>query len=305
MEEFKKLWEEVLQEIVLPKGYLNSIRETLSDSLLISKAFQYCVIMRTKEGLEDFLNYHGPNEQFFVSNLTETLNLQNETEENRKRIIIEYLKNAVINNGFISHTTNNLSAENIMKYGFRKTQTTAHTQGVLDELRQIFPEGVFRTDLNFLLDQKERTGWFYDRSPYHFKRYSDGPEWFKRLVGSTNFMRRDYEASKASVIQKMEYYNEPNHKKQQAIEVFNKYWNLYAPTTPHLLLVSIKDNELRPEREIEYVETLDVDKQLEYYTDIYFRITDRNTDKEISPDSIIDIDMYEMQRRMEEGIYKL
>ena len=81
MEEFKKLWEEVLQEIVLPKGYLNSIRETLSDSLLISKAFQYCVIMRTKEGLEDFLNYHGPNEQFFVSNLTETLNLQNETEE--------------------------------------------------------------------------------------------------------------------------------------------------------------------------------------------------------------------------------
>ena len=54
MEDFKNLWEEVLVEVVLPKGYLDGIRESLDDSYLIAKAFQYCLIMRTKEGIKDF-----------------------------------------------------------------------------------------------------------------------------------------------------------------------------------------------------------------------------------------------------------
>ena len=78
MEEFKKLWQEVLLEIVLPRGYLDNKIETLSDEILISKAFQYCVIMRTKEGLEDFLEYRGSITNFFVDKLTKILNIQNQ-----------------------------------------------------------------------------------------------------------------------------------------------------------------------------------------------------------------------------------
>ena len=54
MEEFKRLWEEVLTTVVLPRGYLNRRVETMDDQILISKAFQYCIIMRTKEGLTEY-----------------------------------------------------------------------------------------------------------------------------------------------------------------------------------------------------------------------------------------------------------
>lgn len=305
MEEFKKLWEEVLEEVVLPRGYLTTIRETMSDSVLISKAFQYCVIMRTREGLEEFLESNEPYDKFFSRKITELFHLENETKVNRNEIILFYLKNNIINNGFISHTTNSLSAENIMQYGFRKHQTDAHTQGVLQELKSVFPEGIFKTDLNYLEGQTERTGWFYDRSPYHFKRYSNGPEWFKRLVGSTNFMRRDYEGAKNFILNTMDYYEESSYKKQQALSLLDKYWKIYAPTTPHMLLVNIKYHELRPDAEIAYVESLSLEEQIKYYTDTYFRITDRNTNVEIYPEDIVDIDMYELQRRMQEGVYKL
>lgn len=305
MEDFKNLWEEILIEFVLPKGYLNTIRETMDDSILMSKAFQYCIIMRTKEGLEEFLNYYGPYDKFFKQKLTESLNLQNQSEENKNKIIVEYLKNAVINNGFISHTTNNLSAENIVQYGFRKIQTEAHTQGVLAELKEIFPEGVFKTDLNYLLGQEERTGWFYDRSPYHFKRYANGPEWFKRLVGSTNFLKRDYQGAKNFILNTINYYEVSPQKKQEAISFLDKYWSIYAPTTPHMLLISIKDNEFRNEKEIAYVKSQSIEEQITYYTDTYFRITDQNSDKKILPQNIIDIDMYDLEKRMELSITKL
>lgn len=301
MEDFKQLWEEVLQEFVLAKGYLNTIRETMDDSILISKAYQYCLIMRTKEGLQEFLDYHGPYEEFFSKKISELLLLGEETEEVRNQIISEYLRCNVIDNGFVSHTTNNLSAENLVQFGFNQNQTNAHTQGVLEELKEVFPEGVFRTDLNYLDGQSERKGWFYDRTPYHFKRYANGPEWFKRLVGSGNFARRDYKGAQKFISQTMDYYEESPYKKQQALALLEKYWNLYAPTTPHMLLISVRCNDLRDEKEIQYVENLTPKEKITYYTDTYFRITDRNTEKEIDPSAIIDIDMYELQRRMESG----
>ena len=72
-----------------------------------------------------------------------------------------------------------------------------------------------------------------------------------------------------------------------------------------MILVSTRETELRPDREIDYVKNLSPEQQITYYTDTYFRITDNNTNKEIDPSQIIDIDMYELKRKMEEGIYKL
>lgn len=305
MEDFKNLWEEVLAEVVLPKGYLDGIRETLDDSYLIAKAFQYCLIMRTKEGLQDFLDYHGSYEEFFKKKIIELLHLEKDSEEVQNQIISNFLRCNVIDNGFICHTTNNLSAENITQFGFNQNQTDAHTQGVLEELKQVFPAGVFKTDLNYILSQEERTGWFYDRTPYHFKRYANGPEWFKRLAGSGNFVRRDYKSARNFVANTMAYYEEPSPRIQKALALFDKYWNIYAPTTPHMILVSTRETELRPDREIDYVKNLTPEQQITYYTDTYFRITDNNTNKEIDPSQIIDIDMYELKRKMEEEIYKL
>lgn len=304
MEEFKKIWEEVLMEIVIPKGYLKTRLETMEDQILISKAFQYCVIMRTKEGLEEFLDYNGLATDFFIKLITELLNLQNETEEKRDEIIKNYLKFNIIDNGFVCHTTNSLSAENIMINGFTKRQTDEHTQDVITELKEIFPEGFFRTDLNYILEQEERTGWFYDRSPYHYKRYSNGPEWFKRLVLSSNFTRRDYEGAQRFVLEIMDLYDESLSQKQKALEFLDKYWNIYAPTTPHMLLISTKDNELRNDMEIKSVEELSLREQIRYYIDRYFKETDKNTDKEVLPTNIIDIDMNELEKRMQNNYSK-
>ena len=301
MEEFKKLWEEVLTEIVLPKGYLDGARETIDDQILISRAFEYCIIMRTKEGLIDYLNYHGSSTEFFTNKIIKLLNLENETEENRLKIINSYLKNNIIDNGFVCHTTNSLSADSISKIGFTNRETTEHTQNIISELKEVFPEGFFKTDLNFIAGQKERTGWFYDRSPYHYKRYSNGPEWLKRLVRSDNYAKRDYEGAKQFIMMIMDMYNEPMYKKQQAINLLNKYWNIYASTTPHMLLISTKENDLRNIKEKEIVESLSVKEQIQYYIEIYFRGTDQNTNTEILPSNIIDIDMNEIERKKNNG----
>ena len=296
MNDFKELWEEVLTEVVIPRGYLDTRVELWQDSELISKAFQYCIIMRTKEGIENFLNYKGNITEYFTKKLTELLNLENESVENRNRIIIDYLKHNVIENGYVSHTTNSLYAKDIMENGFTKRETEENTKGVLDELKEIFPEGFFKTDLNYIEEQKDRKGWFYDRSPYHFKRYSNGPEWFKRLTND-GYSRRDYQKSKAFIEMIMDYYHEPEEKKEKAIEFFEKYWNMFAPTTPHMLLVSTKGNELRDAKEIEVVNELSLEEQLTYYTDWYFQGTDQNTEVEILPTDIIDIDMIELVNR--------
>lgn len=290
MDEFKNLWEEVLTEVVIPRGYLDTRVELMQDSDLISKAFQYCIIMRTKEGIEEFLNYNGSYSKFFKNKLTDVLNLENESEETRNIIIRDYLKNNVIENGYVSHTTNSLYAEDIKINGFTKRETDENTKGVLEELKEIFPEGFFKTDLNYIEEQKDRKGWFYDRSPYHFKRYSNGPEWFKRLTNDA-YSKRDYQKAKTFIEMIMDYYCKPKEKKQQALEFFEKYWNMFAPTTPHMLLISTKNHELRQEREIELVNNLTLDEQIEYYTDWYFTGTDQNTEEEILPSEIIDIDM--------------
>lgn len=301
MEEFKQLWEDVLTEIVLPRGYLNKSIETMDDQILISKAFQYCIIMRTKEGLTEYLDYHGNETEFFKKKIIELLSLEELPENIRERIIRNYLKEKIIDNGFICHTTNNISAEAIMNNGFTNKETDGHTQDVIKELKEIFPEGFFKTDLNYIAGQKERTGWFYDRSPYHYKRYSNGPEWFKRLVSSRNYARRDYEASKNFIMNTMNYYQEPPHKKQQALSFLNKYWNIYAPTTPHMLLISTKNNDLRNPREVEVVDTLGIEEQIQYYIELYFKETDQNTDKEVLPSQILDFDMKEIQKKMYNG----
>lgn len=301
MEEFKRLWEDVLTTIVLPRGYLNRRVETMDDQTLISKAFQYCIIMRTKEGLTDYLDYHGNQAEFFKSKITELLSLEELPENIRERIIRNYLKQNIIDNGFICHTTNSISAEAIMSNGFTTRETNGHTQDVIEELKEIFPEGFFKTDLNYIVGQKERTGWFYNRSPYHYKRYSNGPEWFKRLVSSGNYARRDYEAAKSFVMNTMDYYQEPFYKKQQALAFLNKYWNIYAPTTPHMLLISTKNNDLRNPREVEVVDSLGVDEQIQYYIELYFRGTDQNTDKEVLSSQILDFDMKEIEKKMYNG----
>lgn len=301
MEEFKELWEDVLTTIVLPKGYLDRRMETMDDQILISKAYQYCIIMRTKEGLTDYLNYHGNETEFFKNKIIELLGLETLSEEEKNKIIRNYLKQNIIDNGFICHTTNNLSAEAIMTNGFTNRETNEHTQDVIAELKEIFPEGFFRTDLNYILGQKERTGWFFDRSPFHYKRYSNGPEWFKRLVSSGNFARRDYEGAKNFVMNTMNYYQEPPHKKQQALAFLNKYWAMYEKTTPHMLLVSTKNNDLRNPREVEIVDSLSIDDQIRYYIELYFKGTDQNTDKEVLPSQILDFDMTEIKKKMYNG----
>lgn len=296
MEEFKKLWQEVLLEIVLPRGYLDNKIETLSDEILISKAFQYCVIMRTKEGLEDFLEYRGSITNFFVDKLTKILNIQNESNDIKNRKILEYLKSNIIDDGYVFHTTNNLSAENIMKNGFKKDETDKYTQEVIERLRELLPEGFFKTDLNYIESQSERTGFFYDRSPAHFKRYSNGPEWFKRLVQSSNFIRRDYEGAQKFVMQIMDMYNQPMEKKREVLIFLDGLWKIYAPTTPHMLLISTKDNDLRLDKEIQIVDGLTPVEQISYYLEIYFKGEDYNTTKEVSASSIIDIDISKIQK---------
>lgn len=305
MEEFKKLWQEVLLEIILPRGYLDNKIETLSDEMLISKAFQYCIIMRTKDGLETFLEYRGSITNFFVEKIIKTLNIQNEADDIKNKKILEYLKHNIIDNGYVCHTTNNLSAENIMKNGFKSNEIDRYTQEVIEKLKILLPKEIFKTDLNYVDGQTERKGWFYDRSPVHFKRYSNGPEWFKRLVQSSNFIRRDYEGAQNFVMQIMGMYNQSLEKKQKVLQFLDELWNMYAPTTPHMLLISTKDSDLRADKEIEIVNSLTLSEQINYYLELYFRGEDYNTDREIPVSNIIDIDMHKLEELFKNEVFRL
>ena len=57
MDEFKRLWKNVLNNIIILSGYLNIRAEIFDDQMLILKASQYCITMRAKEGIEEYLNY--------------------------------------------------------------------------------------------------------------------------------------------------------------------------------------------------------------------------------------------------------
>ena len=85
MDEFKELWEQVLVKYVFP--HMNDI---VSYGNIMAKAFQYCVIMRTDEGIEEFLDYNDVDySQFFRYKIINLLGLKDEPESDKK--VVEYL----------------------------------------------------------------------------------------------------------------------------------------------------------------------------------------------------------------------
>lgn len=166
MDEFKELWEQVLVKYVFP--HMNDI---VSYGNIMAKAFQYCVIMRTDEGIEEFLDYNDVDySQFFRYKIINLLGLKDEPESDKK--VVEYLLNQVYENGFVVHTTNSYAAENIASNGFNVEGVKENTSSIYDELKAVFPESFFATDLNYLKSQaNEDNGWFFDHSPVHFIRY--------------------------------------------------------------------------------------------------------------------------------------
>lgn len=82
---------------------------------------------------------------------------------------------------------------------------------------------------------------------------------------------------------------QPQEKVEKAITIFNKYWDIYKDSTPHLLLIST-ETDLRPEQEL-IIDKLPLDRKLDYYTRLYFTVTDRNSNLSIDPSKIIDIDV--------------
>ena len=65
MESFKKLYVEALNKYVFPKNIFYNMVETMDDSELMAKVFEYCVIMRKTEGLDEYLSYRGDKTEFF------------------------------------------------------------------------------------------------------------------------------------------------------------------------------------------------------------------------------------------------
>lgn len=288
--EFRDLFVDTLKRYLIPMGVFRNRMEMWEDSDRLAKAFIYCLILRTNEGIDDFFEYSGDNTIFFKKKICEKLGLENDNSDECLTIIRDYLYEVIIRDGYVVHSTNSYYADLINQSGFVINDTDGKTTGVLKELKEIFPEGFFKTDLNFLNGQKgDRAGWYYDRTPLHFKRYCNGPEWFKRLTHGA-YLSRDYVEARSFIEMIMSDYHEPYDKKIKAIEFLDKYWKIFAPTTPHLLFISTKSNDLRDEKEVGFVENLDLESQISYFTDTYFRINDQSSVIEIRPEDIYDID---------------
>ena len=295
MESFKKLYVEALNKYVFPKNIFYNMVETMDDSELMAKVFEYCVIMRKTEGLDEYLSYRGDKTEFFKQKIADEFGIVNMDSEEGLTFIRDYLKEKVLDDGYVCHTTNGLYSESIMRSGLTYQENKNQTSNVLEEMKSIFPETFFKTDLNYLEGQTDdREGWYYDRTPYHYKRYRNGPEWFKRLTNN-NYSVRNYEGAKKFILMIMNDANASEEKKEKALQFLDKYWQKFAPTTPHLLLISTKGHELRPKEEQEILVNLDLETQIKYLTDYYFRMTDQVTKETIPPEDIIDLDMYELE----------
>lgn len=301
MSNFEELYKSALKRYAIPNGIFN--RRDSEERM--ARIFEYCIMMRTTEGIEDYINVKAENKVKFIMNkIAERLGLSNISSEENLKIIEAYLIENVLKNGFVAHTTNSKSAQDIMSDGFSLGENKNNTTSVLEEMKEIFPAGFFLTDLNFLENQKEnREGWYYDRTPLHFARYKDSPEWFKRLTHEA-YTKRNYEEAVAWITQVMDYYHESKEKKDRALEFLNKYWSIYAPTTPHILLVSTKDKDLRTEREKEYVEQLSIKERIRYYIEFYFMFTDQSSKEFIPPEDIIDIDYNQLVKEYQETEHK-
>lgn len=128
----------------------------------------------------------------------------------------------------------------------------------------------------------------------------NGPEWFKRFTHE-HYNTRDYDGSKNFIINVI-MRNEPDDKKEQALKILNKYWQKYAPSTPHMLLVKAKNIFEIKELVMSIMEKFSVDDQIKILTIPFFRAVNKNTKSVIYPDEIIDIDMTQLKMKYEDQV---
>lgn len=288
---FKEIFIDALKKYVIPKGIFGHTRELSEDVNVLMRTFIYCLIMRKSEGVDEFLQYSGKNSDYFKMMIAQELNLPDITSDESLLAIRNFLHGRVIKNGYVVHSTNSYYAGIIKENGLNATDTIKEATSVLEEIKSIFPAEFIATDINYLDNQvKAQTGWFYDRTPAHYKRYSNGPEWFKRLTNG-GYTSRDYNASLAFINKIMEYYNATVSDKNSAKNFLDKYWQIFAPTTPHLLLVSSRNFDFRPDKEKKIDDALTISEQIQYLTESYFRVMDQSCHESISSEDIEDIDM--------------
>ena len=288
---FKEIFIEALKKYVIPKGIFDYKRELSGDIDLLTRTFIYCLIMRRSEGVDEFLQYGGRSSDYFKMKIAQELNLPDITSEESLLAIRSFLYDRVIKNGYVVHSTNSYYANIIRENGINVSDGLRESSDILGEIESIFPSEFIRTDINYLDSQvKAKSGWFYDRTPAHFKRYSNGPEWFKRLTNG-GYTTRDYNASLAFINKIMEYYNATVSDKNSAKRFLDKYWQIFAPTTPHLLLISSKGYDFRPDKEKKIDDVLTLSEQIQYLTESYFRVENQSCEENISKDNIEDIDI--------------
>lgn len=98
----------------------------------MARIFEYCVIMRTTDGIEDYLNEGIDRKVECLKNKTaEVLSLLDTISEISLKVIESYLKKKVIENGYIAHTTNSKSVSDIMAYGLSFDENARSATAVL------------------------------------------------------------------------------------------------------------------------------------------------------------------------------
>lgn len=285
---FKDIYEEALKKYVFPAREQANV--FVDKNLFFSKAFIYCLIMRKSDGLDGFFAWKYENDKFFKLKIMEELKLPDATSEESLVAIRDFLYSRVIEDGYVVHSTNSYYANIIVTNGFDAQKTQETTDKLISEIKSIFPSGFLKTDLNYLVSQtNERSGWFYERSPYWCLSYCNGPEWFVRLTNN-GYRRRNYEDSKNFIGMIMEHYDCSTEETAKAFAFFDQYWNLLTSSTRCMVLVSTKSQDLRPSNEKVFCSQLSIQEQIDYLTRSYFLVSDSSSLVSFPPSEINVID---------------
>lgn len=231
--------------------------ESESIENMLVQAFNYCIILNDKAGIEEFLEIKDDKRKFEVlkSKVALKLGIKPDQIEENKDEIYKCIYNACNENGFVYHITNSVAEAEIKKAGLSggnriwKNEEILRINNIYEKYNLHWPLGWAASDV-----KANKKGWFCDYSPTGIPHYSGSPEWMGEFCGNSimyngkvipekrnAFRNRDYDIALENIecIQQKVGFSQADA--QEVNIFFNKYWNIYKDAVPRAILVPRKE----------------------------------------------------------------
>ena len=244
---------------------------------MLVQAFNYCIILKNKAGIEEFLEIKDDKTKFELlkNKVALKLGIHPDQIEEKKDEIYKYIYDSCNENGFVYHITNSVAEAEIKKTGLTgenriwQNEELLKINSIYEKYNRHMPLGWAVMDI-----QHNKNGWFCDYSPSGIPHYSSSPEWMGEFCGGSMmydgevpqekrkaFHNRDYDIALENIehIQHKAGFSQADA--EEVTNFFNKYWNIYKDAVPRAILV--------PRKEVNEGESIPYDWSKENYSPLF------------------------------------